>query len=87
MLKGQPAEYPPPPSRVGSIDVFRGITMLLMLFVNDIGDIDLGHIQNAPGWLKHMPGAVDGMTVADVIFPCFLFIVGLSIPVSLGHRH
>lgn len=60
--------------------------MLLMLFVNDIGDVDLGHILNAPWWLKHMPGSVDGMTVADVIFPCFLFIVGLSIPRALEQR-
>ncbi len=74
------------PSRVASVDVFRGLTMLLMLFVNDIGDLDLGHIQNAPQWLKHMPAAVDGMTVADVIFPCFLFISGLSIPLALERR-
>ena len=72
--------------RIASLDVFRGLTMLLMLFVNDIGDIDLGHIQNAPWWLKHMPAKVDGMTLADVIFPFFLFIVGLSIPSALGKR-
>ena len=75
-----------PENRSVTIDVFRGLTMLLMLFVNDLGDSDLGHIQGAPGWLKHMPGTVDGMTVADVIFPCFLFIVGLSIPRALGQR-
>jgi len=72
--------------RIASIDVFRGLTMLVMLFVNDIGDIDLGHIQNAPWWLKHMPGNVDGMTLADVIMPCFLFIVGMSIPIALERR-
>lgn len=82
----QTATVPEPASRILSIDVFRGLTMLLMLFVNDIGDIDLGHIRNAPAWLKHMPGSVDGMTLADVIFPCFLFIVGLSIPRALGQR-
>ena len=76
----------PSGNRIASIDVFRGLTMLLMLFVNDIGDIDLGHIQNAPWWLKHMPANVDGMTMADAIFPCFLFIVGLSIPIALKKR-
>lgn len=60
--------------------------MLLMLFVNDIGDIDLGHIHNAPWWLKHMPRQCNGMTMPDVIFPCFLFIVGLSLPIALEQR-
>jgi len=76
----------PRPDRIASIDVFRGATMLLMLFVNDIGDVDLGHIHNAPWWLKHMPGTVDGMTLPDVIFPCFLFIVGLPLPIALSQR-
>jgi predicted acyltransferase len=60
--------------------------MLLMLFVNDIGDTDLGHIDAAPWWLHHMPGDCDGMTLADAIFPAFLFIVGLSIPIALERR-
>lgn len=60
--------------------------MLAMLFVNDIGDRDLGHIQNAPWWLKHMAGNIEGITMADVIFPCFLFIVGLAIPIALEQR-
>ncbi len=86
MPTDQPVQAPLPTDRIVSIDVFRGLTMLLMLFVNDIGDIDLGHIQNAPWWLKHMPGNVDGMTMPDVIFPCFLFIVGLAIPIALEQR-
>lgn len=86
MLAEQPLSSMPRSERIASIDVFRGLTMLLMLFVNDIGDIDLGHILNAPWWLKHMPGKIDGMTLADVIFPCFLFIVGLAIPAALEQR-
>ncbi len=76
----------PPVERIASIDVFRGLTMLLMLFVNDIGDEIFGNIQNAPWWLHHMPKEVDGMTINDVIFPAFLFIVGLSIPLALQRR-
>ena len=86
MLTNQPLPFQMQTHRIASVDVFRGLTMLLMLFVNDIGDIDLGHIQNAPWWLKHMPGNVDGMTLADVIMPCFLFIVGMSIPIALERR-
>lgn len=72
--------------RIASIDVFRGLTMLVMLFVNDIGDADLGKIQNAPAWLHHAALEVDTMTMPDVIFPAFLFIVGLAIPTALARR-
>jgi heparan-alpha-glucosaminide N-acetyltransferase len=74
--------------RIASIDVFRGLTMLVMMFVNDIGDLDLGHVQNAPWWLVHTPkdAAIDYLTIPDVIFPTFLFIVGLSIPLALDRR-
>lgn len=85
------AAAPPSPSaslprRMASIDVFRGLTMLAMLFSNDIGDADLGHIQGAPWWLMHMPKETDGMTMSDVIWPCFMFIVGLAIPLALERR-
>jgi heparan-alpha-glucosaminide N-acetyltransferase len=77
--------------RIVSIDAFRGLTMLVMLFVNDIGDYG---VKNAPYWLYHMSdvwktlykGRVDGMTLPDVIYPAFLFIVGLSIPIALERR-
>jgi predicted acyltransferase len=86
MANDQLLRSPSATDRIASIDVFRGLTMLLMLFVNDIGDIDLGHILNAPWWLKHLPGDIDGMTLADAIMPCFLFIVGLAIPIALEGR-
>src|SRR5687768_17385164 len=61
--------------RVASIDVFRALTMLLMIFVND-----LWTLTNVPKWLEHTAADEDGMGLADVVFPAFLFIVGLSIP-------
>jgi len=64
-----------------SIDVFRGLTILLMIFVND-----LAGVSGVPVWLKHMPADVDGMSLADLVFPAFLFIVGLSLPLSLRQR-
>jgi predicted acyltransferase len=73
-------------ARVDSIDVFRGLTMFLMLFANDLNDPDLGHVANVPDWLRHMPAGRDAMTFVDVIFPAFLFSAGLSIPLALGRR-
>jgi heparan-alpha-glucosaminide N-acetyltransferase len=63
--------------RVVSVDVLRGLTILLMIFVNDLG-------RGAPSWMHHIrPSNADGMTLADVVFPAFLFIVGISIPLAL----
>ena len=62
--------------RVASVDTLRGLTIFLMVFVNDLGPA-------APSWLHHVnPPTADGMTVADVVFPSFLFIVGVSIPLA-----
>jgi heparan-alpha-glucosaminide N-acetyltransferase len=74
------------PQRIDSIDVFRGLTMFLMLFVNDLNDPTLGHIADVPAWLNHMPAKMDGMTFVDVILPAFLFSVGLCIPLALAKR-
>ncbi|MCK4751199.1 MAG: hypothetical protein KAT15_29270, partial [Bacteroidales bacterium] len=49
--------------------------MLLMIYVND-----LWTLTDIPEWLGHKAADVDGMGLADVVFPAFLFIVGLSIP-------
>ena len=62
--------------RIISVDVLRGLTILLMIFVNDLG-------RGAPSWMHHIqPSSADGMTLADVVFPAFLFIVGVSIPLA-----
>ena len=69
---------PPLPAgvRIASVDALRGLTILLMIFVNDLG-------HGAPSWMHHIqPPNADGMTLADVVFPAFLFIVGVSIPLA-----
>lgn len=68
-------------SRVLSIDVFRGIIIFTMVFVNE-----LAGIANVPQWMKHLPADVDGMTFVDLVFPAFLFIVGMSIPFAIQAR-
>jgi len=67
--------------RLKSIDILRALTMFLMIFVNDLWTL-LG----IPGWLEHKATYEDGMGLADVVFPAFLFIVGLSIPHAIRAR-
>ena len=67
---------PQPNKRLLSLDVFRGITVAAMILVNNPGD--WGNIY-AP--LKHAEW--NGCTPTDLIFPFFLFIVGVSIVFAL----
>ena len=69
-------------ARIISIDALRGLVILVMIFVNDLGDVS-GDV--VPAWMKHYRGE-NGMTFVDVVFPAFLFIVGMSIPFALGGR-
>ncbi len=76
-LQDVPAVLPAAGGRIASVDALRGLTILLMVFVNDLG-------RGAPSWMHHIqPPNADGMTLADVVFPTFLFIVGASIPLAL----
>ncbi len=68
------------PVRISSIDIMRGLTLLLMLFVNDL------NMKVAPAWLGHTKADFDGMGLADWVFPGFLFIVGMAIPFALTNR-
>jgi heparan-alpha-glucosaminide N-acetyltransferase len=70
-----------PTPRLASIDVFRALTMFLMIFVND-----LWTLKEVPAWLLHTKAQEDGMGLSDAVFPAFLFIVGLSIPFAIGSR-
>jgi heparan-alpha-glucosaminide N-acetyltransferase len=67
--------------RVLSIDLLRGADVLLMLFVNEVAGV-----KGAPAFLLHTPSDVDGMTITDLVFPAFLFIVGIVVPFALGGR-
>jgi heparan-alpha-glucosaminide N-acetyltransferase len=70
------------PARVISIDAARGLVMFTMIFVNDIAGVSHKVV---PDWLRHFHGR-SGMTFGDLVFPAFLFLVGMSIPSALGGR-
>ena len=78
---GAPTTGTAGPQRVLSIDLLRGADVLLMLFVNEVAGVS-----GAPAFLLHKPSDVDGMTITDLVFPAFLFIVGIAVPFALGGR-
>ena len=67
--------------RLPSIDILRAVTMLLMIFVND-----LWSLTHVPHWLLHTAAEADVLGSSDVVFPAFLFTAGLSIPHALKAR-
>jgi len=70
-----------PNQRILSIDVLRGITILVMIFVNEAAGV-----RELPAWMKHMPADADAMSFVDMVFPSFLFIVGMSVPFAINNR-
>lgn len=66
-------------NRLVSLDVFRGMTIAGMVLVNNPGT--WSHIYDP---LEH--ASWHGLTPTDWIFPFFLFIVGVAIPIALGKR-
>ena len=68
---------PAAPARLLSVDALRGLTVAAMVLVNNPGTWSAVY---AP--LRH--AAWHGWTPTDVVFPFFLFVVGVSIPLALG---
>lgn len=69
-----------PSNRLLSIDLLRGLTVAFMILVNNNGDNDLAYRA-----LNHSPW--NGFTPTDLVFPTFLFIMGISMVLSYSaHR-
>lgn len=64
-----------------AIDMLRALTMFTMIFVNDFWKI-----HDVPHALEHAAFGEDFMGLADMVFPCFLFAVGMSIPYAIERR-
>lgn len=69
------------PTRIASIDVFRGLTMAVMIFVNE-----LAGVRGLPWWTYHAHRDWNVMTYVDMVYPFFLFIIGLAIPIAIRAR-
>jgi len=73
------APSPPPASRLMSLDLFRGATIAGMILVNNAGDEP-----NSYWPLRHAQW--NGWTPTDLVFPFFLFIVGVAMAFSFSSR-
>ena len=75
----QTASSVSPAARLMSLDLFRGATIALMILVNDAGDESVAY------WpLQH--AAWNGWTPTDLVFPFFLFMVGVALAFSFRSR-
>lgn len=70
----------PVPQRLVSLDLLRGLTVIGMIIVNEMAGMP------APVFRLLLHSHWDGLTIADVVFPAFLFMVGVSIPLSFKSK-
>ncbi|MBY9013404.1 MAG: DUF1624 domain-containing protein [Candidatus Lokiarchaeota archaeon] len=67
------------PERILSIDVFKGLTVLLMVFVNSVHPYDA-----MPVWTRHAGDY--GLTYVDLVAPFFVFMLALNLNISYKRR-
>jgi predicted acyltransferase len=69
----------PRPQHLASLDAFRGVTIAGMILVNNPGNwSSVFESLTHAGW--------DGCTLADLVFPFFIFILGAAMPFAFGRR-
>jgi predicted acyltransferase len=69
---------PQPAQRLLSLDVLRGITIAFMIMVNNNGGPGSWRFMNHAAW--------NGLTPTDLVFPTFLFVVGVSVVFAFAAR-
>ena len=65
--------------RIFSIDIFKGLTVILMVYVNTLNPYD-----NVPAWSKHAGDY--GLTIVDLVAPFFVFMLALNMNVAYKKR-
>jgi predicted acyltransferase len=64
--------------RLVSLDVLRGLTVALMILVNTPGGDEYYSFLQHATW--------NGLTFADIVFPFFIFILGVAVPYAFSRR-
>jgi predicted acyltransferase len=73
-----PAPPPDPARRLLSLDVMRGITIAFMIMVNNNGGRGSWRFMNHAAW--------NGLTATDLVFPTFVFVMGVSVVFAIESR-
>ena len=68
--------------RNGAIDMLRGLVMFLMVTVNDFWTVS-----GVPHVLEHYGTHEDGMGLSDIVYPLFLFVMGMAVPYAVDRRY
>lgn len=75
-----PATNAANPQRLVSLDLLRGLAVIGMIIVNEMAGME------GPVYPLLLHSHWNGLTIADVVFPAFLFMVGVSIPLSFKRK-
>ena len=73
-----PVHLPEPARRLLSLDVVRGITIAFMIMVNNNGGSGSWGFMNHAAW--------NGLTATDLVFPTFVFVMGISVVFAIEAR-
>ena len=74
------ATDPAKPQRLVSLDLLRGLAVIGMIVVNEMAGME------SPVYPLLLHSRWNGLTIADVVFPAFLFMVGVSIPLAFKRK-
>src|SRR3954447_9577484 len=70
-------------NRLVSLDLLRGLAVAGMILVNEMSGME----SKGPVYSTLLHSRWDGLTLADLVFPAFLMMMGVSVPLSFGDRN